>query len=856
MPSAQNSRSPTPTPAPRTRSATRATAAAGESAAGAVTPRMQTQTVAQPPPSQRLRAIQAALEKTKETTASQIDSGSNQGEPESGGIVPEQPDAAAATAAQGAEIGTPPGLPIPTSLFPSPAAPEGVEYDEIASEARTPPALPFWETADRTPMSPALSNFSIHGAGSVSSSCLADDVGDHLCSGGRLEDLVTDRVDRYGRPLPGYDELQQEQERKRKRLRTDGAEASPPNIVLRFRKYKDVPTPRTKAEKVANWVPFGHTPPSTSPAPKFVSAEVIHAEWLRKQAEESAQAPQPQDAQAGEPVAFPTSSQLPRGPPSPHLRDEDYAPLRHPVSGNLAYEDIPPRGAGDMEVDPEDLPADPVAHPPVAAAPRAAPARPPTAGEPRNEHTAGGGATAALVPAAPLVPSALRTRAQTAAGPAHASAPPDSPWGQDLRPSAWHDRGELPQVPSLRMVTPSPALAQPPAFVFTPKPRGGFPRIYFANPESLVEGLDPLRVDDLWEEGKRIILIGLFNIGYPKAGMNAPLTRLLTEALRQITKETDFAVIAPEPPWGLKPPPSKLPRVWAIEGLSDGSATKVVEGFVWSSKQLSFSAHKRELRLPELLITLGPYYQNYDNDIESSIQATFKSDLILPRIEDYVAENEDYKHLSTDDIAAVALTVANSVRVNLEEYTPGGFIASVFCASPCKESEEWLDWREYVKTVPFRTKYNPTRTARPTDTCGYCRGADHVTHTCPFPKVPGWNGPPVGSQMYGTPATPTPGAPTAHPANMGPSQTNTAPVFDGPARFHGQTPQHNPYQNEQPGRFPDQGWGEYEAQRNSRGRGGRGAMMGPPRGGYNTRGGGRGRGNGYGRPQHDDGSYQ
>ncbi|OJT07603.1 hypothetical protein TRAPUB_1542, partial [Trametes pubescens] len=793
----------------------------------------------------------AALEKAKENTASQMHSGSDETEPNNSCTEPERPVVASATAAQEADIGTPPGLPIPTSLFPSPAAPEGVDYDELASEAHTPPARAFWETIDRTPMSPALSNFSIHGAGSVSSSCLADDVGDHLCSGGRLEDLVTDRVDRYGRPLPGYEELQLEQERKRKRLRTEEAAASPPNIVLRFRKYKDVPTPRTKAEKVANWVPFGHTPPSTSPAPKFVSAEVIHAEWLRRQAEESARAPLPPDAPPAGCAAPPTNPQPPRGPPSPHLRDEDYAPLRSPAPGDPNSDGNLPHGAGDMEVDSDAPPALSATPPYAIVVPRAAAVRPPPAGGPRNETTAGGGA-AALAPAAPLVPSALRTRVQATSGPAHANAPLDSPWaGRDLRPSAWHDRGELPQVPSLRMVTPSPVLAQTPAFVFTPRPRGGFPPIHFANPESLVEGLDPLRIDELWEEGKRIILIGLFNIGYPKAGMNVPLTRLLTEALRQITKETDFAVIAPEPPWGLKPPPSKLPKVWAVEGLSEGAAAKVTDGYVWSSKQLSFSAHKRELRLPELLITLGPYYQNYGKDIESSIKATFKGDLILPRIEEYVAENEDYKRLSIEDVAAVALTVANSVRVHLEEYTPGGFIASVFCASPCKESEEWLEWREYIKTVPFRTKYNPTRTARLTDTCGYCRGADHVTHTCPFPKVAGWNGPPVGSQMYGTPATPAPGAPAAHLANPGSAQTSSTPNFEGPARFHGQVSQPTYYHNEQSGHHQDHGWGDYETQRNSRGRGGRGIMAGPSRGGYNTRG--RGRGNG--RPQHDDGPY-
>lgn len=93
-------------------------------------------------------------------------------------------------------------------------------------------------------------NLSVHGNDSMTSEMIRDVIGESCADGDQMEDAVTDRLDRYGRPLPGYDEVQarlMEHERKRQRVdRTPSPDPKPRIASVRFRKYRPLPPPGTK----------------------------------------------------------------------------------------------------------------------------------------------------------------------------------------------------------------------------------------------------------------------------------------------------------------------------------------------------------------------------------------------------------------------------------------------------------------------------------------------------------------------------------------------------------------------------------------------------------------------------------
>ncbi|KAH9851558.1 hypothetical protein C2E23DRAFT_886417 [Lenzites betulinus] len=601
------------------------------------------------------------------------------------------------------------------------------------------------DAAEMSTASPGLTNLSYHG-GSVASSDVGLIIGDHLCQGGRLEDIVTDRIDRYGRPLPGYeDQQEQEQERQRKRTRTEGEPAQePPQQVIRFRKYKDLPTPRTKARRAEErrTARESAVPETNIGAPllPFQSAAELHRAWLLSTATAMENAPLP-PTPALPPLEdrllrMPSPMRLP--PPPSLLSRTNGAEATGNTVGNQARAESRTDELREMEVDPQ---------PALYHASRQTTPDPwsqllitPTRARTRGAPT-------------PLKPSALEageidgrtTGPKTEGDGEQNTVAPEDEWDANPWPTAPLG-GQL-----------KPTMKPMSKYDFMPTPEGGFPEIHHAHPEALLRDMSPDRIKDIWEDGSEdCLLLTVFNTGFPGPGLAAPMTKTVKEVVTDFIRAEgvgsageDIVVVAPEPVWMPNIGKRGSPLTWVLYGLDKTAKQRAIAKRVLSCEEITVLVHEREIYLPRYLVTLVGFIQDVKNDIENTITKAFRSDRVKRKIGELVRANPEFRRKYKTPAEAIEAVTA-SVDYRVDELDNGNLHVAVFCDPPAVDMAAWSEWRSFILATPFPAKFNPPGEARILEPCAGCHGADHVAHKCPLVRAAGWKGPKAGDGVFGT----------------------------------------------------------------------------------------------------------
>ncbi|KAL1943433.1 hypothetical protein VTO73DRAFT_4508 [Trametes versicolor] len=653
--------------------------------------------------------------------------------------------------------------PAPGSATPAAAANTPAPGPATVREAAEVPLIPssFFSSPEQsedgrypTPDIEDWRNLSVHGTGSISSETTRELVGESCADGCQLEDIVTDKIDRYGKPLPGYEQMRAHEEewRAHKRQRCDPS-PSPKRMVVRFWKYLDGPAP-TMAQRVAKRKAAALKAKAeydALPSPVFRSACLIQCETRAE----------------GRAELFADIRRLraqisPRGEPAPHLLDEDYAdPEKYPRRGPM------PRTVR-MDVDGPESPATqagpscgtasrdaglareqsarrsaPEVFPRAVEETTTAPSRFASAKAGGLSEVAAGKARAV---ATQVFPHPIPSREETLRPSTPAAARRESLGGAGPYTSAARPWANIPNTPAHNNRQGTPAASAPGASMYTPAPPEGFPVIHDAQPESLIECLDPERVAELWKKDKdSVILVHPHNVGFPKPGQSRPILEEITAVIRHKTGEEKFKVIPPVAPLSLAVVPRGNPA-WGVTGLTRRSNLDLISAGTLSTERVTLEMRERALYIPTYLLTTQGYSHNVDDDISTCIVVAFSSGPIYDSIVDLVSGNANYNHLAPADAAELILS---SLRVRVDTLGNDNLQAAIFMDTPTSDADSWRHWRHWLMTLPYRSLTNTTGYARPIESCDGCHSADHVTHMCPFPAIPGWNAPPASSGAYG-----------------------------------------------------------------------------------------------------------
>ncbi|KAI0361602.1 hypothetical protein OH77DRAFT_1585680 [Trametes cingulata] len=310
---------------------------------------------------------------------------------------------------------------------------------------------------------------------------------------------------------------------------------------------------------------------------------------------------------------------------------------------------------------------------------------------------------------------------------------------------------------TLTPLTPAPASVGP---VFTPPPVAGFELPVQPDPEQLLLGMPRARVAALWgEESDTLALLHLWSVGYPRPAQIQLLTDALAAALYAITGDVDPFLIPPEQDWTVPVAQRILPITWVVLRLSKAGTRKLLDGKVWSTPAITFFAYPRAIPIPRYLFTLSGFAHDRDSDIISTVWATITGAKALPATLALLQENPDYED---DTLEAAAEIVLSGLEVTVYRLQNGNLNAAVFCGSPTASVPRWREWRNLLANLPYTSNFNTTGFARRPALCDACHGADHPTHKCPYPDVPGWNAPAPGNgPTFPSPDAPFPSGPSA-----------------------------------------------------------------------------------------------
>ncbi|KAH9848644.1 hypothetical protein C2E23DRAFT_862489 [Lenzites betulinus] len=309
-----------------------------------------------------------------------------------------------------------------------------------------------------------------------------------------------------------------------------------------------------------------------------------------------------------------------------------------------------------------------------------------------------------------------------------------------------------------------------PAYTFTPTPCGGFPEVAWQDPEALFYGLPRSRMVAMLDHatGTRLAL-QVFNLGFPQPAEIRSITNAIIGALQAITGELEILVVPPERDIG-GDDRGAPPVTWLVLGFSEETRRRLLARGVWSCFTITFLVYDAKIRIPRLLGTVGGFAHDHNNSIFAAVRAVLGGPRVLPHILQLVATNPAFVGTRPE---AAARAILNSLQVRVSLLQNGNLIAAIFIDSPTQSVGRWRDWRNVIVGLPFPSPLNSTGRFRRPAACAGCHGADHPTHLCPFPDVPGWNAPPPGTHWAhpgqtghagvgtGAPPPPPPPPPTA-----------------------------------------------------------------------------------------------
>lgn len=149
--------------------------------------------------------------------------------------------------------------------------------------------------------------------------------------------------------------------------------------------------------------------------------------------------------------------------------------------------------------------------------------------------------------------------------------------------------------------------------VVTPRPANGFPRTHQDAPNAILRGLTPGRIDTINGEPEgTVVLVQIYNMGYPRPGQARALSTALSGSVSDITHENLHIAIPPQASSNAVQGRRDAPITWAIIRLSPEAAALLLDGWVWSTPQVTFFVYPRETTIPRYLITLAGFAHEHD----------------------------------------------------------------------------------------------------------------------------------------------------------------------------------------------------------------------------------------------------
>ncbi|KAI0037842.1 hypothetical protein FA95DRAFT_1578562 [Auriscalpium vulgare] len=285
----------------------------------------------------------------------------------------------------------------------------------------------------------------------------------------------------------------------------------------------------------------------------------------------------------------------------------------------------------------------------------------------------------------------------------------------------------------------SQTTAEPPLKIFT---SGPFPPIYDSHAAAPLDHVDKGQVAEWWSINTTKLLLRVFGKETQDPKNLATLAARMVAMISEGFGEEDPLIAAPLPATEDEPNP-RAPSTFLLHGISEETADMALGMGILDTKEITVQVLPFKLRNPALVLLIEGFSTTRVELIRTVVDKTWRSDASGARLMQFIADSEG------EDAPLTVQQVTNfiaSVRIiRIDMKGAGSLLIPHFAviAEPdtIHSLTHWVTLRDHFAELTYRSNMVGTGSVIPYLDCPLCHGCDHPRGLCPFPHVPGWQGP-------------------------------------------------------------------------------------------------------------------
>lgn len=300
----------------------------------------------------------------------------------------------------------------------------------------------------------------------------------------------------------------------------------------------------------------------------------------------------------------------------------------------------------------------------------------------------------------------------------------------------------------------------PPPVSITPRPASGWPSISWGDPLGPFDNLSLDVIHD-WlsnDVGQAVGLIW-YDHGCPKAEKTMDRVAHVQFMLKAITGVDDFEVAVPQPmnplTFNRDGETKQSPFLHLVYNIPRGLKHFLLERFCFSTPAWTIFFVPMEVRSPSLLLSLKNFSTRKEDLLRSHIIKTWEASALLDVLTPIFASDPN---LQGADPQAYTTNFIHSVRVNVLDTKSSGDMAdptvNIFATPVTNRIDLWRVVKNFLAGLNYRHMRLGNPTIAENMKCSGCHANDHPRGLCPFPTVPGWNGPTATAVVATAPEQP------------------------------------------------------------------------------------------------------
>ena len=276
---------------------------------------------------------------------------------------------------------------------------------------------------------------------------------------------------------------------------------------------------------------------------------------------------------------------------------------------------------------------------------------------------------------------------------------------------------------------------------YTPGP---MPPVQDANPTAIFDNID-LPLVAKWEShpGDKVLAVP-FDTNVRSPGTHEHYRTAILTAVIEIVESEGISVASPRPS-GRATSKSRTPTTFIIYNISKEQAETLLNRAVWSSKAVTFRVAPFATTCPTFLFAISNYSTTALVDVFQMVKNVWESDHTNTFVNNLLTETPlDEREKVASDIQHLIETM-NLIRLNIK-ITGNTLSPRYNVYADCGEFSNDKTWSA-LRSFLLSTEYSALMQGRVSTElipfrCTCCHSVDHPRGLCPFPSLPGWNGPP------------------------------------------------------------------------------------------------------------------